>query len=85
MNIIRTIAYLTTMTTRTVGLRDHQQIILAIVLDDTRTLQESRLIFLTLEDTFVGTLDDIAQVLLQLHHLACAIDDIHTVVIVEEQ
>ena len=33
----------------------------------------------------MGALDHVAQVLLQLHHLACTIDHVHAIVVVEEQ
>ena len=53
--------------------------------DDTRTLQQACLIGLTLEDTLVGALYDITQILLQLHHLTCAIDDINAIIVIKEQ
>ena len=73
------------MTSRTVGLGDHHQVVLPVVLDHARTLQESVLISLTLEDMLVGAFNDIREIGFQLHHLARAIDHIHPVVIVEEQ
>ena len=73
------------MPSRTVGLGDHQQVVLPVVLDHTRTLQESVLIALTLEYMLVGALNDIREIGFQLHHLTRAIDHIHSVVIVEEQ
>ena len=66
-------------------MRNHHKIVLAIVLDHTRALQEAFLVFLTLEDLLVRALNHVAQVLLQLHHLTRTVDHIHTVVIVEEQ
>ena len=55
------------------------------MLDDTRTFQQTLLVFLALEDLLMGTFDDVGEVGLQLHHLTSAVDDIHTVVVVEEQ
>ena len=85
VNIVCTVAYLSTMPSRTVGLRDHHQVVLPVMLDHTRALQESVLISLTLEDMLVGAFNDIREIGFQLHHLARAIDHIHPVVIVEEQ
>ena len=85
MDIVSTIAHLTTMLAGGVDVGDHEQIILAVVLDDARALQEALFIFLALENLLVGALDDIREVGLEFHHLARAVDDIHTTVVVEEQ
>ena len=55
------------------------------MLDDTTALQDSFLVFLSLEDTHVGSLDDIREVGFQFHEFARSVDDIHTTVVVEEQ
>ena len=85
VNIVCTVTYLSTMPSRTVGLGDHHQVVLPVMLDHARALQESVLISLTLEDMLIGTFNDIREIRFQLHHLARAIDHIHPVVIVEEQ
>ena len=66
-------------------MRYHEQIVLAIMLDDTRPLKESGLISLALEDMLVSTLDNIAEVRLKLHQFTSAINNIHAIVVIEEK
>ena len=48
-------------------MRDHQQVVLTIMLDDTAAFQESLLIRLTLEDTHVCTFYHVGEVRFQFH------------------
>ena len=73
-------------------MRNHQQIVLAVVLDHTGALEQSFLILLALEDLHVGALDDIREVGLEFHQLSRTVDDIDaprrlvlTIVFIEEQ
>ena len=66
-------------------MRDHQQVVLTIMLDDTAAFQESLLILLTLEDTHVCPFYHVGEVRFQFHQLPCTIDDIHAPVVIEEQ
>ena len=85
-DIVGTIAHLTTVTAGNAPhLRNHQQVVVTLVLQHPAAFQDSRLVSLALEQLMVRTLDDIRQVGLQLHHLAGAVDDIHAVVVIEEQ
>ena len=55
------------------------------MLDHAAAFQQPRLVGFTLEDLLMSALNDIAQVRLQFHHLASAINDINTVVVIKEQ
>ena len=85
MDVVCTVANLAAMTPRGIDVRNHKQIVLAVMLDDTRTLKKSRLVFFALEDVLMGALNDIAKVGFQLHQFTCTIYDIHAIVVVEEQ
>ena len=85
MDIVGPIAHLTTVLARGIDMRDHQQIVFTIVLDDTTTLQQTPFVLLALEDMHIGTLDHVGEVGLQFHQFACTIDDIHTTIVIEEQ
>ena len=85
MDVVGPVAHLTTMAPWGIDVGDHQQVVLATVLDHAGALEQSCLVGLALEDLLVGAFDDIGEIGLQFHHLARAIDDVHTVVVVEEE
>ena len=64
---------------------DHQQVVFTLKLDHTTAFQQSALVGFALEQLTMGTFDDVCQIGLQLYHLACTIDHINAVVLVEEQ
>ena len=66
-------------------MRDELCIVHAIVLDDTRSLQQTSLIGLTLEIVTETTLDDTFQITRQLTHLSCSEEHIRRTVVIEEQ
>ena len=85
MDIVGAVAHLTTVATRGIDVGNHQQVVATIVLNHTRALKESGLIGLALEELCMRALDYIREVGLELHHLASTIDNIYTIVVVEEE
>ena len=84
MDVVGSVAYLPAVLARGIDMGYHQQVVLAVMLDHTTSLQQSALILLPLEDVLVSTLDDIRQVGFQFHQLSGAIDDIYPVIVIEE-
>ena len=66
-------------------MRDELCIVHAIVLDDTRALQQTSLIGLTLEIVTETTLHDTLQITRQLAHLSCSEEYVWRTVVIEEQ
>ena len=85
MDVVGTVANLTTMTAWGIGVGDHEEVVFAVFLDDARTFKEAFLVFLALEDVHVSALDDVGEIGLKFHQFARAVDDEHTAVVVEEQ
>ena len=59
MDIVSTVAHLAAMAPRGIRVRDHQQIIFAVVLDDARPFEQALLVFFALENLLVSTFDDV--------------------------
>ena len=55
------------------------------MLEHTATFKDAFLIFLALEQLSMSALYDIREVWFEFHHFPCTVDDIHTIVIVEEE
>ena len=85
MDIVSTVAHLSAMAPWGIRVRDHQQIVFAVVLDDARPFEQALLVFFALEDLLMAALDHIREVGFQLHHLSRAIDHIDTIVVIEEE
>ena len=66
-------------------MRDELCIVHTIVLDNTRALQQTTLIGLTLEIVTETTLDDTLQITRQLTHLSCSEEHIGCAIVIEEQ
>ena len=85
MNVVGTVAHLAAMASGSIGVRYHQQVVFAVVLNHATAFQQSLLVFLALENLLVGSLDDIREVGFQFHQFAGAIDHKHPSVVIEEE
>ena len=65
--------------------RNHQEVVLAIMLDHARTLQQVFLLGISLKEATMATFHHCRQVGIELHHLSCGIDDIRLVIIIKEE
>ena len=85
VEVLGTVAHLTAMTARGIDMADKLCVIGAVVLDDTRALQQATLVGLALEVMTQATLDNTFQVAGELAHLASAEEHVGRAVVIEEQ
>ena len=65
--------------------RNHQEIILAVVLDHAGTFEQTRFISITLKEFTMAARHHIRQVGIQLHHLSRSINHVCLIVVIEEE
>ena len=65
--------------------RNHQEIILAVVLDHAGAFEQACFISITLKEFTMAARHHFRKVGIQLHHLSCAINYIRLVIIIKEE